>query len=98
LTSCSDIRVEWTKACACTDRWREELVFLEEEMRSVLQFCSWKAAWWDVQQQPRPGVSCELTEGLCTYASDQAVQERRWKAKWEKLWQPVHDHAATVLA
>ncbi|KAJ7248281.1 hypothetical protein B0H12DRAFT_1235020 [Mycena haematopus] len=28
-----DIRLEWTKARARADRWREELIFVEEEMR-----------------------------------------------------------------
>ncbi|KAF8139538.1 hypothetical protein K438DRAFT_1995909 [Mycena galopus ATCC 62051] len=41
-----DIRVEWTKARGRAECWREELLLLEEEMRRVLEFCSWKALWW----------------------------------------------------
>ncbi|KAJ6591797.1 hypothetical protein DFH09DRAFT_1306514 [Mycena vulgaris] len=89
-----DIRVEWTKARERADRWREELLFLEEEMRRVLVFCSWKASWWDDRRSPRPGVSAELAEGLCTFAKEQAARERRWGEKWARQWAPLRAQLA----
>ncbi|KAJ7601666.1 hypothetical protein DFH06DRAFT_939375, partial [Mycena polygramma] len=41
-----DIQVEWMRARARAERWREEVILVEEEMRRVLEFCRWKAQWW----------------------------------------------------
>ncbi|KAF8059257.1 hypothetical protein FPV67DRAFT_1395314, partial [Lyophyllum atratum] len=41
------IRLEWVKARARADRWREEVMLLEEEMRRVLEYCEWRASWWE---------------------------------------------------
>ncbi|KAF8223543.1 hypothetical protein L208DRAFT_1078317, partial [Tricholoma matsutake] len=40
------ICVEWVKAQVRAERWWEEVILLEEEMRRVLEFCQWKARWW----------------------------------------------------
>ncbi|KAJ7870848.1 hypothetical protein B0H13DRAFT_2236440 [Mycena leptocephala] len=81
-----DIRVEWTKARARADRWREELVLLDEEMRRVLVYCEWKANWWDERRASRLEVSRELAEGLYAYAAEQAARERAWREKWSTKW------------
>ncbi|KAJ7807698.1 hypothetical protein B0H14DRAFT_3091221 [Mycena olivaceomarginata] len=82
-----DIRVEWVKARARADRWREELILLEEEMRRVLEFCSWKARWWDERVESRSdSVTPELVEGLRAYTLVQAVRERAWEAQWRAKW------------
>ncbi|KAJ6459377.1 hypothetical protein C8R47DRAFT_1081340 [Mycena vitilis] len=62
-----DIRVEWAKARARADRWQEELILLEEEMRRVLEFCSWKARWWEARVEP---------------AARERKWEALWRAKW----------------
>jgi len=31
---------------AQADRWEEDVVLLDEEMRRVLKSCTWKADWW----------------------------------------------------
>ncbi|KAJ7065910.1 hypothetical protein B0H15DRAFT_958483 [Mycena belliarum] len=92
-----DIRVEWTKARARADRWREELMFLEEEMRRVLMYCNWKAVWWSERKRARSGVSPELAEGLYAYAAEQEARERRWKEAWGRRWAPVRERARTAL-
>ncbi|KAJ7211675.1 hypothetical protein GGX14DRAFT_564905 [Mycena pura] len=89
----NDIRIEWAKARARADRWREDLIYLEEEMRRVLMFGTWKAKWWDQQRQARFGLSSELAEGLYAYASEQAARERYWVAKWDAQWQPLRERA-----
>ncbi|KAJ7194745.1 hypothetical protein GGX14DRAFT_537360 [Mycena pura] len=92
-----DIRIEWTKARARADRWREELILLDEEMRRVLQFCQWKAAWWDARRYARRDVSPELAEGLCAYATEQAARERYWLTSWTAKWSAVRDKASAAL-
>ncbi|KAF7362033.1 CxC2 domain-containing protein [Mycena venus] len=92
-----NICVEWMKACARADRWREELVFLEEEMRRVLEFCYWKARWWDERHEACTGVSAELAEGLRAYAMEQAARKRAWAAKWELKWAAAWSRAMMVL-
>ncbi|KAJ7065997.1 hypothetical protein B0H15DRAFT_794417 [Mycena belliarum] len=93
-----DIRIEWTKGRARADRWQEELILLEEEMRRVLQYCAWKANWWDQRRYSRKGVSPELAEGLCADATEQAARERRWLDKWQSMWHAVRQRTALVLA
>jgi hypothetical protein len=98
LTVATDIRVEWTKARARADRWREELVLLDEEMRRVIVFCNWKAGWWDERRASRTGVSNELAEGLWAYAAEQAARERTWEEKWSTKWRAVRARAAAALS
>ncbi|KAJ7727865.1 hypothetical protein B0H14DRAFT_3518738 [Mycena olivaceomarginata] len=71
-----DIRIEWTKARARADRWREELILLDEEMRRVLEFCEWKALWWDQRVDCDRDVAPALAERLHAYALGQAARER----------------------
>ncbi|KAJ7917979.1 hypothetical protein B0H13DRAFT_2231340 [Mycena leptocephala] len=93
-----DIRVEWTKARARADRWREELIYVDEEMRRVLEYCSWKAVWWDMRRAARTGVSAELAEGLSAYTTEQAVRERTWERMWGQKWSAVRARARLALA
>ncbi|KAJ7761170.1 hypothetical protein DFH07DRAFT_957248 [Mycena maculata] len=97
-----DIRVEWAKARACADRWREEVILLDEEMRRVLQYCTWKAQWWDervapVREEGRAAIGPELAEGLRAYALVQASREREWAITWEVKWRAVRVRAELVL-
>ncbi|KAJ7191702.1 hypothetical protein GGX14DRAFT_537830 [Mycena pura] len=92
-----DIRIEWVKARARADRWREELLFLDEEMRRVLAFCDWMAKRWDDRRYARTNVSAELREGLAAYATEQAVRERFWATSWAAKWRPVQDRALVAL-
>ncbi|TFK53211.1 hypothetical protein OE88DRAFT_1643867 [Heliocybe sulcata] len=40
------LRVEWAKAKAQVRCWLEELILVEEEMRRSIEYCCWKAVWW----------------------------------------------------
>ncbi|KAJ7812570.1 hypothetical protein B0H14DRAFT_3478739 [Mycena olivaceomarginata] len=93
-----DIRVEWVKAQARAERWREELILLEEEMRRVLEFCAWKARWWDERVESRSiSVTPELAEGLRAYALAQAVRERAWEVQWRTKWAAARECAQIVM-
>ncbi|KAJ7018076.1 hypothetical protein C8F04DRAFT_977957, partial [Mycena alexandri] len=98
-----DIRVEWMKARARADRWREELILVEEEMRRVLQFCRWKAEWWTARLEPKRGpdraeMEPELVEGLRAYALEQRSRENAWATSWEAKWAAIRARTGVVLA
>ncbi|KAF7294276.1 CxC2 domain-containing protein [Mycena chlorophos] len=44
------MRVEWTRALARKNRWNEEVMLLEEEMRRVLRYLQWEVMWWREQR------------------------------------------------
>ncbi|KAF8176874.1 hypothetical protein K438DRAFT_1588036 [Mycena galopus ATCC 62051] len=97
-----DIRVEWMKARARADRWKEELILVEEEMRRVLAFGEWQARWWRARVEPKRGparatISSELAEGLRAYALEQVAREEAWVAVWSNKWGKVRARTAVVL-
>ncbi|KAJ7169308.1 hypothetical protein C8R43DRAFT_876185 [Mycena crocata] len=92
-----DIRIEWTKCRARADRWREDLRFLDEEMRRSIEFCKWKADWWYQRRRPRKEVSPELAEGIRAYALEQEARERAWALKWADQWDAVRTRARAAL-
>ena len=40
-----------------------------EEMRRVLAFLEWKAAWWDRQGEAQLNISRDILEGVHAYAA-----------------------------
>jgi hypothetical protein len=93
------LRVEWAKAKARSDRWWEEVVLVDEEMRRTLQFCRWKENWWRQQVSLRPLDASEpiLLEGLKAYAERQAALERSIYVAWETKWRKVRLRAEPIL-
>ncbi|KAG6824857.1 hypothetical protein H0H92_005595, partial [Tricholoma furcatifolium] len=92
------ICLEWLKARARAERWKEEICLVEEEMRHVLEYGQWKAAWWKEQGRKRVGSSTVLAEGLLAYATEQAnIEEARVQA-CELRWKDVRQRAQEVLA
>ncbi|KAF7303364.1 CxC2 domain-containing protein [Mycena indigotica] len=83
------LRVEWAKARARAKRWAEEVELLEEEMRRVLEFCSWKAAWWMDLSNRRQGATESLMAGLRAYAERQAhihsARQLQFAANWRDV-------------
>jgi hypothetical protein len=70
---------------------------LEEEMRRVLEFCTWKARWWDERVDSGRDVSPEVAEGLRAYALAHAAQEQAWESDWRRQWAAVRDRAKAVM-
>jgi hypothetical protein len=97
LMGVAALRVEWAKAMARADRWEEDVVLLDEEMRRILVFCYWKAAWWMEQVPLREGVSGPLAEGLRAYAEEQADMERRIHSVWEVKWAGARSLAQPII-
>lgn len=74
------MRVEWGKTRARAERWSEEVRLLQEEMRRVLEYCTWKTTWWRSREIERADVDNAVVSGLTAYAEKQAVV-------WEALGQ-----------
>lgn len=83
------MRVEWGKTRARAERWSEEVRLLQEEMRRVLEYCTWKAAWWRSREVERADVDSAVVSGLAAYAEKQAVIWERlgqvFAAKWSAV-------------
>ncbi|KIM75537.1 hypothetical protein PILCRDRAFT_78724, partial [Piloderma croceum F 1598] len=92
------LRVEWAKCQARADRWNEEVVLLNEEMRRVIEYCGWKASWWKQQASQRGDVSPELAEGLLAFAEEQAAMEDSIAIRFASQWAPVHKRALPLIA
>jgi hypothetical protein len=89
--------VEWAKAKARANRWEEEVILVDEEMRRVLEFCQWKTAWWLEQVPLREGLQLQLAEGLSAYAEEQADMEWRICLSWTAKWSAARELAAPIL-
>lgn len=87
----ASMRIEWAHAKARADRSAEEEELLLEEMRRVLAYCDWKAAWWRSQAECRDGlVSAPVSRGLRAYAQKQA-------AVWEGVARTSASYWVTYL-
>ncbi|CAK5264037.1 unnamed protein product [Mycena citricolor] len=85
------LRVEWAKARARAGRWREEVDLLEEEMRRVLAFEEWRAAWWRERRLGREAeeLGPAMDEALHAYAEKQARFHDRRAGKLRHMWKSV---------
>lgn len=91
------LQVEWAKADARAKRWEEEVILLNEEMRRVLQFCSWKASWWRSRPSGRLTDNNFLKEGLLAYAHEQAAREDEIASRWQAKWVAARAQAAPII-
>lgn len=92
------LQVEWTKAKCRVDRWEEEVVLLDEEMRRVLVYCAWKADWWkETGQRARTVESPVLHEGIQAYAAQQAHQEYSMAENFASKWEVVRENARSLI-
>ncbi|KAH7906735.1 hypothetical protein BJ138DRAFT_1219206 [Hygrophoropsis aurantiaca] len=94
-------KIEWCRARARANRWTEEVLLLREEMRRVLAFLDWHAAWWDDQSTRRavgmhePGTgepvlarpwTADEASGAAAYAKRQAALRRSMRANFSDMW------------
>jgi hypothetical protein len=89
--------VEWAKSQARADRWNEEVVLLDEEMRQMIEYCGWKASWWKQQASQRGDVSPELAEGLLAFAEEQAAIEDSIAVRFASQWAPIRKRASSLI-
>ena len=65
-----NMQVEWVKARARMMRWKEEVLIVQEEMRRVLAYHHWKAAWWKERDFFHSDPA--IVSGISGYAHKQA--------------------------
>lgn len=90
--------MEWAKTKARAQRWSEEVILLQEEMRRVLEYFSWKAAWWRSKGKLRQNsVDISLLSGLTAYSEKQALVfdrlQQRFAAQWSATLKKVRIQA-----
>ncbi|KAF6746959.1 hypothetical protein DFP72DRAFT_822360 [Ephemerocybe angulata] len=81
------LRIEFLKSRARANRWAEEVLLLEEEMRRTLDFFAYKAEWWLARKASTiGGLTCDYDEGFSAYAHSQsAVYQTLWK-ECDRQW------------
>ena len=80
--------VEWSKARARMQRWNEELLIVQEEMRRVIVYLKWKEAWWHERSSLRDHVDVTILSGVSGYAHKQAATCSRMAEKCAVYWLP----------
>ena len=82
------MRIEWAKARARMMRWKEELLIIQEEMRRVIAYHKWKAAWWRDRSVLRNQGDATLLSGLSGYANKQAALCTHMAERCALYWLP----------
>jgi len=82
----SALRVEWARTRARKQRWEEEVLLVQEEMRRVILFCHYRAEWWDKRVALRTDMFLDLRDGVRAYAAKQASILRKRAAHFTALW------------
>jgi len=82
-----DMRVEWAQCVARADRWEEEVVLLQEEMRRVVCFLEWKSNDWVSKADTRAStITPEVRSGLSAYAHKQGSVFRNLAIRFCRRW------------
>ena len=82
-----DMRTEWAQCVARADRWDEEVVLLQEEMRRVVHFLEWKSKDWVSRADVRAGVvTPQVYSGLSAYAHKQSSIFRNLAVRFCQDW------------
>jgi hypothetical protein len=66
------LQVEWAKCRARKERWEEEVLIIQEEMRRVIAYQLWRAQWWLDQRGRRANIDGATLQGIAAYAEKQA--------------------------
>jgi hypothetical protein len=72
LTGYAALRVEWCKARARAERWHEEVILLDEEMRRSVEYFRWRSQVWTARSASTVGTNAETNAGLNAYGLQQA--------------------------
>jgi hypothetical protein len=82
------MRVEWAKARARMMRWKEEYLLVQEEMRRVVEYLNWRAAWWRERSSLRTDADSSVLSGIFGYANKQAAICSRIGEQCARYWLP----------
>ncbi|KAH8106480.1 hypothetical protein DFH11DRAFT_1549960 [Phellopilus nigrolimitatus] len=91
------LKVEWAKSKARVERWEEEVLLVQEEMRRTLTFMDYKATWWRSLPDRRPDVAPDVASGLKAYAEKQASIRKHLAVDFAVLWREVYSEYSQPL-
>ncbi|KAF8993591.1 hypothetical protein BDZ89DRAFT_972725 [Hymenopellis radicata] len=92
------LKIEWCKARARKLRFEEEVDLLLEEMRRVIAYGHWKAAWWRERADGVPDAAPGIRLGIRAYSESQAVREERHITTLEGKWRDLRGVGEEFLA
>ncbi|KAF8190101.1 hypothetical protein BJ912DRAFT_850370 [Pholiota molesta] len=98
------LRSEWCKSRARSERFKEEVALLSEEMKRVLRFFTWKSDDWQAKAVPEAWpIHSESAypfqvEGRIAYAKGQANMYVKLKMHCEELWRDLPPFVARMSA
>jgi len=82
------MRVEWAKARVRMVQWKEEFLLVQEEMRHVIEYLNWKAAWWCERSTLRTHTDTTVLSRISGYANKQAAICSRIAEQCARYWLP----------
>ncbi|KAI5895150.1 uncharacterized protein SCHCODRAFT_01087923, partial [Schizophyllum commune H4-8] len=91
------VRVEWAKARARSERWREEVMLLEEEMQRVLRHLAWTGQEWAQRADALPTRDAYMCHGLRAYALRQRAIVEAVARSFRERWMPRIPHLLSRL-
>ncbi|RXW11429.1 hypothetical protein EST38_g14426, partial [Candolleomyces aberdarensis] len=83
------LRVEWMKSRARLQRWEEECLLIQEEMRRAVVYLVWKGNWWRSTSDLTAVKLPDIVHGASAYAAKQASLCERLTARFSTAWEPV---------
>ena len=84
-----NLQVEWSKSQARMQRWEEEVILVQEEMRRVITYHEWRAEWWRSQVARRTDADDTSLQGIAAYAEKQAHLSEQLAQRCAEFWLPA---------
>jgi len=85
------------KSRARKERWEEEVLLIEEEMRRVMQYFKWKAEWWQNRSRLWSDLDPDILNGVAAYAFKQASFCERMVESCAGYWLPFFTKQGRVM-
>lgn len=83
------LRVEWAKSRARLERWKEELLLVQEEMRRAVEYLRWESDWWRQRAEMVAWKSPDIAHGITAYAWKQSWLSSALSERFSRAWAPV---------
>ncbi|KAL0567301.1 hypothetical protein V5O48_014694 [Marasmius crinis-equi] len=80
------LRLEWCRSRARSERAKEEVLLIREEMRGTLEYLEWTAKEWDRRCNTGEPGEKGLEEGRWAYGVEQAEVQRCLKEEFAAKW------------
>ncbi|KAJ7107309.1 hypothetical protein C8R43DRAFT_905798 [Mycena crocata] len=81
------------------NQWVEEVLLLREEMRRVMRYLRWRAAWWERRRDSRgTDMSRQVRSGLAAYVMRQAALHRAIARRFKTGWDTSRSNVVRMAA